>query len=299
MLEAALDGGEVRPQERGSLVTSAISTAWRRHWPEFLIEGTGLGLFMISAIGFTIVLEHPDSPVRAAIHEAFARRALMGLAMGGTLILLIHNPFGRRSGAHFNPAFTFTYWRLGKISGADAFFYGCAQFLGALAGVAAISLAWPDLAADAHVRHAITSPGPWGLPAAFGGEVLIAFTQMSVVLFASNNERLRAWTGRFAAFGVALYIAFEAPLSGMSMNPARSLGSAVAEARLTDLWIYFSAPLAGMALAAELYVARTGLRRVHCGKLDHSGSGPCLFRCTPLEDRRDIRLRRGVEHGTC
>ena len=106
---------------------------------------------------------------------------------------------------------------------------------------------------------------------------------MSIVLFASNSRRLQGWTGVFAAAGVAVYIAFEAPFSGMSMNPARTLGSAVAERCYASIWVYFAAPLVGMLLAAEVYVRREGLARVFCAKLNHAGSAPCPFRCRQLE----------------
>lgn len=257
----------------------SFRTTLHETWPEALIEAISLGLFMISALGFTILFEHSASPVRASLPNADLRRFLIGGAMGATLLALVYNRFGARSGAHLNPAFTFTFWRLGKLDGAKAGLYAVAQFLGAAAGVALVAGASPGLAADAHVRHAATEPGIYGIPGAFVGEVVIAFVQMSIVLHVSNSRRLHAWTGVFAAIGVALYIGFEAPLSGMSMNPARTLASALFENRHSSLWIYFSAPLAGMLLAAELYVRRVGIERVYCAKVHHANDAPCPFRC--------------------
>ncbi|MFO0691595.1 MAG: aquaporin [Myxococcota bacterium] len=270
-----------------------LSRTLRTRWPEALIEAGGLGLFMISAIGFTILLEHPLSPAHAALPNADLRRALMGCAMGATLIALVYSPFGARSGAHFNPVFTLTFWRLDRIEGGTALLYGAAQFVGAVAGVALLSALVPSLASDPSVRHAITLPGARGVAAAFAAEVAIAFVQMSIVLAVSNSRRLHAWTGVFAAVGVAVYIAFEAPISGMSMNPARSLGSAVGEACYASIWLYFAAPLVGMGLAAEVYVRRAGLARVFCAKLNHTGSGPCPFRCRHAELMREADGRAG------
>src|SRR6185436_13047471 len=88
----------------------------RQHWPEYLIEAWALGMFMISAACVTALLEHPASPVHQVIPNAFARRALIGLAMGLTAIALIYSPWGQRSGAHMNPATTLTFLRLGKIT---------------------------------------------------------------------------------------------------------------------------------------------------------------------------------------
>lgn len=274
-------------------MATAFSQTLRRHWPEALIEAAGLGLFMISAIGFTIVLEHPASPVRAAISSDGTRRLLMGCAMGATLIGLVYSRFGARSGAHFNPVFSLTYWRLGRVDGALALLYGAAHFAGSTLGVGLVSSLVPELASDPRVRHAVTVPGELGVGAAFAAEVAIAFVQMSVVLAVSNSRRLSGWTGVFAAVGVAVYIALEAPISGMSMNPARTLGSALGEGRYASLWIYFAAPLVGMLLAAELYVRRAGLARVFCAKVNHAGGEPCPFRCRYFELGRDALAKAG------
>jgi aquaporin Z len=105
--------------------------ALRGHWPEYLMEAAGLGLFMISACLFGTLLGHPGSPAVRALPDPFFRRVLMGLAMGLTAACLIYSPWGQRSGAHFNPATTLTFWRLGKVASADAGFYALAQALGA------------------------------------------------------------------------------------------------------------------------------------------------------------------------
>ncbi len=83
-----------RPQSHGR-----VWSAWREHWPEYLIESWGLGTFMISACVFATLLENPDFPFRDAIPSAGLRRALMGLAMGLTAVGIIYSPWGHRSGA--------------------------------------------------------------------------------------------------------------------------------------------------------------------------------------------------------
>src|SRR5262249_16923476 len=105
------------------------------HWPEYVLESIGLGLFMLSACLFVTLLEHPNSPVRQAVTEPFLRRIPMGLAMGLTAMGLVYSPWGQRSGAHFNPSVTLTFWRLGKVASWDAVFYVAAQLVGAIAGV--------------------------------------------------------------------------------------------------------------------------------------------------------------------
>ena len=111
----------------------------RGHWPEYLIEAAGLGLFMLAACGVVAALEHPASPLRPWAGSALQRRALTGIAMGLTAVALIYSPWGQRSGAHLNPALTLTFWRLGKIASRDALGYVVAQFAGAVGGVALAS----------------------------------------------------------------------------------------------------------------------------------------------------------------
>jgi aquaporin Z len=247
------------------------------HWPEYAIEAALLGLFMISACGFTVLLEHPRSPAHLAVPDPTLRRAFMGLAMGSTAIALIYSPWGKRSGAHFNPATTLTFFRLDRVPRRDAIAYVGAQFAGGALGVLAASLALGELLADRATRFAATLPGPAGVPAAFGAETVIAFVLMSVILRVSNHPTRAHLTGLCAGALVALYIVVEAPLSGMSMNPARTLASALFTRDWTALWIYFTAPLLGMLLAAELYVRRRGPAAVFCAKLHHRNEQRCIF----------------------
>jgi aquaporin Z len=256
-----------------------LSKALRAHWPEYLMEGTELGLFMISACLFTLLLWHPDSPVTAAIPDPFLRRGLTGLAMGATAVAIVFSPFGRRSGAHFNPSVTLTFWRLGKVEGPDALFYVASQFAGAVAGVAIAAALIGSRIAHPSVQFAVTQPGSSGSAIAFGAEAAISFLLMSVVLRVSNHARLSRWTGVFAGTLVALFITFESPISGMSMNPARTFGSATGAGLYAALWLYFAAPPLGMLLAAEVYRRSRGARAVHCAKLLHDNRERCIFRC--------------------
>ena len=242
---------------------------------EYAIEAALLGIFMISACGFTVLLEHPGSPARGMLPDPVIRRAIMGLAMGATAVLLIYSPWGKRSGAHMNPATTLTFARLGKVAPRDAAMYVAGQFLGGIAGVLAASLALGELLDDRATNYAATLPGPRGTAVAFGAEMLITFVLMSVILVVSNHRRLAHLTGLCAGLLVALYITVEAPLSGMSLNPARTLGSAVFAMDWTALWVYFVAPPLGMLAAAEVYLRWQGRERVWCAKLWHGE--PCLF----------------------
>ena len=232
---------------------------------------------MISAGFFTILLEHPASPVRNAIPDPFLRRMLIGIAMGSTAIAIVFSPLGKRSGAHFNPSVTLTFWRLGKVKGWDALFYIVAQFVGGVAGVTIVALFAHEALAHPTVNFVATLPGPRGAEVAFAAEVLIAFVLMTTVLIVSNTPHLARFTGIFAGCLVATFITFEAPFSGMSMNPARTFGSAYTGHLWTALWVYFTAPVIAMQLAALVY-ARSK-RTIYCAKYHHHNNHRCIFNC--------------------
>jgi aquaporin Z len=265
--------------ERSSSHAGAGAPALTLHWPEYLIEAICLGLFMISACTFGTLFEHPASAVRQAIENPMLRRVPMGLAMGLTAIALIYSPMGMRSGAHMNPATTLTFFRLGKVRGSDALGYVGAQFVGGILGVIAAATLLGTLVADPAVNYVATLPGMGGQVVAWVSELLISCLMMLTVLMVSNS-RFASFTGLCAGALVMAFIIVEAPLSGMSLNPARSLSSALAAQTWSGLWVYFTAPPLGMLLASELYVRVRWFGAVLCAKLMHPRSGPCIFRCS-------------------
>jgi aquaporin Z len=230
-------------------------------WPEYLIEAWGLGTFMISACVFDVVLEHPSSPLRAIVVDALARRALMGLAMGLTALGILYSPWGKRSGAHINPAVTLAFLRLGRIRPKDACFYALSQTAGAVGGVLLSYILLGKSLAHESTRFAVTKPGARGTVVAFMAEVLISTTMMATVLLVSST-RYQRYTGLAAGILVALFITFEAPLSGMSINPARTIGSAVVAGEYQALWVYLIAPIVGMLGAAEIFRRRSNARAI-------------------------------------
>ena len=102
----------------------------RLHWPEYLMEAGESGFYLFSACAVATLLWHPASPIQRYLPSDAVRRMLMGLAMGATIIAIVLSPWGKQSGAHFNPAVTFTFYRLGKVASWDAVFYCAAQLLG-------------------------------------------------------------------------------------------------------------------------------------------------------------------------
>jgi aquaporin Z len=280
----------------GSSKTALVKALWRRlglgprnalnvidslhfHWPEYLMEAGELSSYMFSACTIATLLQHPASPVRHFIVGDLSRRMLYGLAMGLTAIAIVMSPWGKQSGAHSNPAITFTFYRLGKVEFWDALFYVTGQFIGASSGVAIASYVLRGAPSNDAVRYAVTVPGIYGNAVAFVAELTISFTLMITILFVSNRETLARYTPYFAGALVAIYLTFEAPLSGMSMNPARTFGSAFQAGYWHALWIYFTAPPLGMMVAAEVFLRVRGGVPPLCAKLYHNNDKRCIFHC--------------------
>jgi aquaporin Z len=249
----------------------------RAHWPEYLMEAALLGAFMVSACVFGALYEFPQSPAHQAIMSGLLRRLLMGMSMGLTAVALIYSPWGMQSGAHINPSVTLTFLRLGKVNSWDALFYIASQFAGAALGVVLVARFLGRELADPAVRYVVTVPGEHGAWVALVAEFIIAFGMMSTVLYFSNHHRLDRYTGLFAGLLVATYITLEAPFSGMSMNPARTFGSALPPMIWDGLWVYLTAPPLGMLFAAELYLWLRGQQAVKCCKLHHNNDKRCIF----------------------
>jgi aquaporin Z len=197
--------------------------------------------------------------------------------MGLTAIAIFYSPWGKQSGAHINPSVTLTFFRLGKIKLWDALFYIASQFAGAALGVFLVAQFLKQEVSHPAVRYVVTTPGPRGPWVAFAAEFIIATGMMSAVLYFSNHHRFSRYTGLFAGSLVATYIILEAPFSGMSMNPARSFGSAFPSGIWDHFWIYLTAPLLGMLTASELYLWRKGRQAVKCCKLHHDNNKRCIF----------------------
>lgn len=246
----------------------------------WVMDGLLLGLFMVSVGVFVGLIESPASPVHGWISSVVVRRAVVGAAMGLTLVVLVYSPLGARSGAHLNPAFTIAFWRLGRIGTVDAAGYVAAQFVLGLAGCAAAGVLVGPWFSGAPVRYAATAPGlpgGWGVAAAFGAELAMTFGMLMLALYASNTKRLASRTGWIMGLALALLITVASPISGTALNPARTLASAIPAGDFRAVWIYFVAPVLGMLAAAEVFVRVRRLPRVHCCKLNHSLRELCPY----------------------
>ena len=260
-------------------VSASLGDAITLHWPEYLFEGIELGLFMLAACSFGTVLFYSGSFVVAVVPSSWVRLVFMGLAMGATAIVIILSPMGRRSGAHFNPIVSFTFFCLGRMHRLDALFYVLAQFVGGALGVLAARLLLGVHLASPSVRYVVTTPGHYGIAAAFLAEFFMGLLTMTVVLQSGNRPGLSRFTWLLVGLLVMLYVIAFSPVSGFSLNPARTLSSAIFAGVWTAMWLYLSAPLLGMLLAAALYVLTSGSEAVLCAKIYHDLHSPCPFRC--------------------
>jgi aquaporin Z len=250
----------------------------RTHWPEYLMEGSELALYMFLTCVFATLLRDPASPIHQLISSPILRRAVMGVAIGTTVVTIVTTPWGRQSGGHLNAAMTAAFYRLGKVAFWDAVFYAIAQFTGATAGVALATFVLQGGPENNAIRSAVTIPGVYGNAGAIIAEATISFILMITVLVISNHGTLARYTPYLVGVLYAVFITFETPFSGMSMNPARSFGSAFHAAYWQAIWIYFVAPIAGMLAAAEIFLRIRGGAAPYCAKLHHANGKRCIFR---------------------
>jgi aquaporin Z len=172
-----------------------------------------------------------------------------------------------------------SYLRLGKIARWDAIFYVVFQFIGGVFGVAVSALVLGSSLAAPTADYAVTVPGRFGTAAAFFAELFMSTPLMGVVLWFSNRPSLANYTGYMVGILISLYVLFFAPVSGFSINPARTTGSAVFANVWTAGWLYFTAPMLGMMGASEIYLRIFGSAGIFCAKLHPDPAYPCPFIC--------------------
>lgn len=222
-----------------------------RHGHKYLIEGVLMAVFMLVLAAGGTLLEHPASPVNHALGDPWVRRVVMGALAGSSLITLIYSPWGQMTGAHLNPAVTFAMWQIGKIGPRNALGYVGAQCLGAWAGMALAVWLFGDALSHPAVQYVTTHPGHAGSMAAFAAEWALSFALMVVVRTTSLSERWAPRTGLCVGLFVMVFVSIESPVSGMSLNPARTIGASLWAHQAKGLWVYLLAPPLGMFCAAE------------------------------------------------
>jgi aquaporin Z len=263
--------------------TARARAALSERWRIYAYEAAGLGgfLFVVGVVDSMVFA--PQSPLDSIVSSEALKRLIVGIAAGLYLIALVYSRWGKESGAHINPSITLAFLRLRKIRAFDAGFYIGAQFVGAVLGVAFYKAVMGSWASDPEVNFIVTVPGKWGWWPAFVAEFGITFSMMLLVLESASSERYRRFTGVFCAVWLAILILIESPISGTSLNPARSTGSDVIAIEWNNLLLYFIAPPLGAQLAVLAFRWSDRARQVPCAKLnhhplDHPGTLRCIMK---------------------
>ena len=175
---------------------------------------------------------------------------LVGNALAsGLVVAAMVYATGHISGAHINPAVTLAFALVRRISLRDAGVYWAAQMVGAVLAASVLRLLLGKVGIMG--GHAITIDPVQ----AVGVEIVLTFLLMFVIMAVATDKRA---VGRAAALAIGATVTFDilvgGPLTGGSMNPARTTGPALLAANWQDLWIYWVGPPVGAALAAFLYM---------------------------------------------
>ena len=241
---------------------------WRPHWSAYGAECLGTALLVFAGLSVVIFDFGPGSPVVHLLPDPLLRRFLTGLLFGGIGALLALSPLGRISGAHLDPVLSFGFWLAGSLGPADTALYVAAQGVGAVGGALALPPLWGGFGAAVSFGMSLPSAG-WLL--ALAGEIIATFCLVGGILFFVGHRSLRAFTPALIPPLVSVLVGLEAPWSGTSMNPARSLGPALVSHSTGVMWIYVLGPLVGAVAAAVLC---TRLDRVHVAKVAHQAHDP-------------------------
>ncbi len=166
----------------------------------------------------------------------------------GAIVMMMVVAFGPISGAHINPAVTIALWAAREFEGREVVPYILSQCVGAIAASGLLLWMYP-------ATPTLGQTLPIGAAApAFVMEVFLTTLLMLVILACAVGHRLTAFFAGLTIGGaVTLCALFGGPLTGASMNPARSLGPALVSGDLSTLWLYWAAPITGALLAVGLY----------------------------------------------
>jgi aquaporin Z len=269
-----------RSYEIDSLVNSASFTeAVRKHWKIYLMEAAELAALMLCICLSGALLYSAESPLQRLSLSLNQKSFLMGMAIAGGTYMIIRSPFGRRTGAHLNPAITLAYLWLGRIHRWDALAYITAQFAGGLAGVFLSDQLLGHHLSASPVRYVVTIPGKYGNASAFLAEFFLSAVLMGIILFATNHRRLAPFSPLCVSIITVFYFVLCSSISGFSVNPARTFSSAFFAWIWQGIWIYFAAPFLGMVAAAAIYVRGMGPGNIYCAKVFHDLHTPCPFPC--------------------
>jgi aquaporin NIP len=172
----------------------------------------------------------------------------VGIALSfGLVVLALIYTTGEISGAHLNPAVTIAFWAAGRFSHALLPGYVMSQLAGAICASSSVRALLPT-----HQTLGATLPAGTAMQS-FIFEIILTWFLMWVILSVSTGSKEKGFTAGIAVGSVVgLEALFAGPISGASMNPARSLAPAIVSGTFEGLWVYVSAPILGALLAVPL-----------------------------------------------
>ena len=191
--------------------------------------------------------------------DSIAAGVVMTSLAFGLVLLALAYTIGPVSGCHVNPAVTLGFVIANRMTLKDAAGYWVAQLIGGLVGALALWAVFSDtgsysravtgLGADGWGAHSMIGLGVGG---AFVAEVILTFVFVLIVLLATRHAATAGFAGLAIGAGLLVVHLIGIPLTGTSVNPARSLGPALVLGgdALRQVWLFIAAPLVGGALAA-------------------------------------------------
>jgi aquaporin Z len=245
----------------------------RLPWTLFAAEFLGTAVLVGVGLSFVILDFGQGSPLPDLIRSPGLRRAVTGFLFGSTGALVAVSPLGKESGAHINPVVTLVFWVRGKIGTRHAAGYILAQLAGGIAGALPL-LFWGEIGRS--ISYGATFPGSgyndW---LAILGEAAATFALIVLLFLFISHAKLRPFTPLLFPALYSLMVYIEAPLSGTSTNPARSLGPAVISWNWKAWWVYWVGPIAGALVGTAFHrFSRLNRLELKVAKLYHFEHDP-------------------------
>jgi aquaporin Z len=265
----------------------------------YLSEMAGTGLLVMIGLSFVIIDFGHGSKIAMLIPDSGLRRLITGFLFGSTGALIALSPLGKESGAHINPVVTMAFYLKKKMRPGHAAGYVASQLIGAVLGSLPL-LMWGQTGSS--VDFGATLPGrDYGVWQAVLGESVTTFALITALFFFLSHKRIQRFTPLLFPALYAVMVFIEAPVSGTSTNPARSLGPAVISWNWRDWWVYWLGPAIGALIAIGVHrlplLNRFEIIVAKIYHFDHDPSG--IFRaekkrlktrkCSRLETTRTIR----------
>jgi aquaporin Z len=217
----------------------------------YLSEFAGTGLLVLVGLSFVIIDFGKGSNIVTLIPDSGLRRLITGFLFGLTGAAIAVSFLGKESGAHINPVVTLAFYLKKKIGSGHAIGYVVSQLAGAILGALPL-LFWGQTGAS--VDFGATFPGKdYSTWQAVLGESVTTFALIMGLFFFLSHKRIQRFTPLLFPFLYAVMVYIEAPISGTSTNPARSLGPAVISWNWQDWWVYWLGPIFGTLTAVGVH----------------------------------------------